>query len=1164
MALRPENKVQFKQVKFVQEPFPEYQAMIQACSQQETSDSSLSNSQSNNNISTFITTNSNRVPDFGTPSDSSDLDDVSGRSPRERDSVVLFVIERGKDLLPCDGGLSDPFCEVIYGGSQQCTAVCNRTLAPLWNYSGQFALIQNQPLQINCWDKGLMDPDTFIGTIVLNADQLKRGVQGWFPLQKVDRGHLYIKAKLSNLNSPNLDRQYSDMQGREQNSSQGQVLESSMLRQSTEFVSVEVRLNPLNPKNCAKLSCLSGFGDTLVAGPSLSGGLLIWSGAETLPTMPFGAVQPAQGEDSDNAGAGEIVIPGCGPISCLYFDQQCNNLWSGHEDGRVCQWNVVGGKVPTIVKSWQAHRVGAVMAIGVTMWGDVWTGSAWGSLRIWPGAVYYLEGELRSKELRKAGKERAHSEVLFLVLSKSGQTVWTASPNTVNVWDAYTGLFLGTVNRTGNQDVSEVFINPSYGLDPSTLPAFGIRDLSEADVLGGNRGMMDRLSVQGAKAAKMLRKFGTSKTMADDTANGVQSVADIQTKYSVTSMCSALDGCIWVGCRGGRYEQYTYLGQCLLYEDMHTGISFLTSVGNRIWMGLADGQVYIIEQDGSPLKLISMHDQLVASIQVVGPLVYTLGVRGQLRGWSSWAPSPADKEVQSSWLEASHGVVQNQQIQILCGSWNVNESRPSPSSIQQWLSMDKLKKVDLVVVGLQEVEMGTGSVAAAAAKERVYKQWLEQGNRNAQWWATEIQNAVSADGQEWFRVGLRQLSGMLIVCLARKALQENIGDVLTASVACGVAGIGGNKGAVAVSFQLFRHRLAFVNSHFAAHQNAVDKRNADYATIVKNLKFSEVTEVKTEQQEDGGDVFEPGQGMRDSEILVWLGDFNYRIDQTREDTENFLQHGDLGELQRSDQCAKEMQLNHIFHGLREGVIKFWPTYKYDKNTPGQMAYDSGEKRRIPAWTDRIFFRGSQPFKEYRIGNEDGMYHDTRTLQSDPEEIVVRALDYNCCVDVIESDHKPVWATLYAEVPVIQQEVKRRECAKILQRAASTNYKYANIECRQNKLQLQQGSAGTIILQNTGEADGSYMFCGINEGQLPDWLLIQPIYGNVPAGQTMKVQILAVFSDREFFLGQDQIKEATILYQWSEMISVGGKSFGQDRSRMQSIDVRCTQGGGLPF
>ena len=54
--------------------------------------------------------------------------------------------------------------------------------------------------------------------------------------------------------------------------------------------------------------------------------------------------------------------------------------------------------------------------------------------------------------------------------------------------------------------------------------------------------------------------------------------------------------------------------------------------------------------------------------------------------------------------------------------------------------------------------------------------------------------------------------------LTRTAVQGRIGEVSTASVATGVLGVGGNKGAVAVSFTLCRRRIACVCSHFAAHQ----------------------------------------------------------------------------------------------------------------------------------------------------------------------------------------------------------------------------------------------------------------------------------------------------------------------------------------------------------
>ena len=63
-----------------------------------------------------------------------------------------------------------------------------------------------------------------------------------------------------------------------------------------------------------------------------------------------------------------------------------------------------------------------------------------------------------------------------------------------------------------------------------------------------------------------------------------------------------------------------------------------------------------------------------------------------------------------------------------------------------------------------------------------------------------------------------------------------------------------------------------------------------------------------------------------------------------------------------DQAGREMvKHGRIFHGLVEGPITFMPTYKFEKGLHSshlQPFYDQGEKKRVPAWTDRVFFRGS--------------------------------------------------------------------------------------------------------------------------------------------------------------------------------------------------------------
>lgn len=65
------------------------------------------------------------------------------------------------------------------------------------------------------------------------------------------------------------------------------------------------------------------------------------------------------------------------------------------------------------------------------------------------------------------------------------------------------------------------------------------------------------------------------------------------------------------------------------------------------------------------------------------------------------------------------------------------------------------------------------------------------------------------------------------------------------------------------------------------------------------------------------------------------------------------------ELLPLDQCRNEVARGGVFQGLAEGEVRFLPTYKFQKEAPfvaGQLSYDMGEKRRVPSWTDRIFFR----------------------------------------------------------------------------------------------------------------------------------------------------------------------------------------------------------------
>ena len=66
-------------------------------------------------------------------------------------------------------------------------------------------------------------------------------------------------------------------------------------------------------------------------------------------------------------------------------------------------------------------------------------------------------------------------------------------------------------------------------------------------------------------------------------------------------------------------------------------------------------------------------------------------------------------------------------------------------------------------------------------------------------------------------------------------------DVAVETIKTGLGGATGNKGAVAIRFNLFSSSLCFLCGHFAAGQSQVKERNNDYHEISKNLCFPPVS-----------------------------------------------------------------------------------------------------------------------------------------------------------------------------------------------------------------------------------------------------------------------------------------------------------------------------------
>lgn len=73
-----------------------------------------------------------------------------------------------------------------------------------------------------------------------------------------------------------------------------------------------------------------------------------------------------------------------------------------------------------------------------------------------------------------------------------------------------------------------------------------------------------------------------------------------------------------------------------------------------------------------------------------------------------------------------------------------------------------------------------------------------------------------------------------------------------------------------------------------------------------------------------------GQGMRAAEMLVWLGDFNYRVNCSYDDAKDYIQQGWIKEL-----LAKVHSKSHFLeafmltHKLR--LRRFWPLHRAENN-----------------------------------------------------------------------------------------------------------------------------------------------------------------------------------------------------------------------------------------
>ncbi|KAH8664150.1 Endonuclease/exonuclease/phosphatase [Xylariales sp. PMI_506] len=465
-------------------------------------------------------------------------------------------------------------------------------------------------------------------------------------------------------------------------------------------------------------------------------------------------------------------------------------------------------------------------------------------------------------------------------------------------------------------------------------------------------------------------------------------------------------------------------------------ISCLAGVGNQLWTGYNTGKICVYDIEQSPWvvkKDWQAHENPVIKIIADQTSFYrldrlqvvTLGGDNMVRTW--------DGLLQDDYLEDEMKTLETQycefeEIKAMVMTWNAGASTPSSLrySEQDAVFIQNLLQSsdtpEILVFGFQELVDLEDKTATA---KRLFKSKKKD--------AVTDQERMSHQYRDWRDFLVRCLDdymppdclyhllhtstlvGLFTCIFVKSTIRDRIRNLSSADVKRGMGGLHGNKGAIIVKFLLDDTSLCFINCHLAAGQSQANNRHYDIAAIMEStlLPVEPDPSIRIDSYMGGGD----GRMVMDHEICILNGDLNYRIDTMSRDTVvAAVKSNNLAKLLDRDQLlvARRRKPDFKLRAFEEMPITFAPTYKYDVGTDN---YDTSEKKRSPAWCDRLLHRSRG-----RVTQLDYRRHEVRV-----------------------SDHRPVTGRFRFMIKTISPKRRALTWADCQQRFEDLKEKEANEE-----------------------------------------------------------------------------------------------------------------------
>lgn len=426
-------------------------------------------------------------------------------------------------------------------------------------------------------------------------------------------------------------------------------------------------------------------------------------------------------------------------------------------------------------------------------------------------------------------------------------------------------------------------------------------------------------------------------------------------------------------------------------------ITSLAGIAGNLWAGFSTGAIFIYNIDESPwvikkdwcahqgpvIKLVSDPSSCWSLDR---EQVVTLGQDNMLRVWDGLLE---DDFVETQMHYQESDFCESKDIRVLIMTWNAGAS--TPFALQQRdqdvaFFRDLILSSgcpDILVFGFQELvdledkKAVTKSFFKSKKKDHSMQEHMSHQYRDWRDFLTRCLDDYMPRNELYHQLHTASLVGLFTCIFVRAPLIDRIHSLNSAEVKRGLGGLHGNKGALVIRFLVDDTSICFVNCHLAAGQSGTKDRNADITAILEASILPSETDrrIRIDSFIGGGD----GTMILDHEICIVNGDLNYRIDTMSRDTViNAIKSENFKKLLERDQLLASKKKNPWFklRAFQELPITFAPTYKYDVGTD---TYDTSDKKRSPAWCDRILYRGGDRIEQLNYDRHEVRISDHRPV-----------------------------------------------------------------------------------------------------------------------------------------------------------------------------------------